>query len=116
MADVVALLTQVSTPIKIGWVFWLTWSIVQTAWYRRSRFAVPVSRPATRPHVERQGAGPSRKRPDAVATPKPSDAGNVVAVSSAPPRSNGVPPAAQPSASVDDFKDLDSWPQVPDPQ
>ena len=116
MADFVALLTQVSTPIKIGWVFWLTWSIVQTSWYRRSRFAAPVSRPAPRPQVERQGLRPSRKRPDAVATPKPSDAGNVVAVSNAPRPSNGVQPTPLESPSVDEFKDLDSWPPVPDPQ
>jgi hypothetical protein len=102
VADFVALLTQVSTPIKVGWVFWLTWSIVQTSWYRRSRFATPASRPAPRPQVERQGVGPSRRPADAV--------------SSAPPRSNGVPPAAQASMSVDDFKDLDLWPSVPDPQ
>jgi hypothetical protein len=110
VADFVALLTQVSTPIKIGWVFWLTWSIVQTSWYRRSHFAAPVSRPAPRPQV------PSRRRPDSVSTPKPSDVGNVVAGSNVPPRSNGVPPAAQASTSVDDFKDLDLWPPVPDPQ
>ena len=39
MTDLVTVASQISTPIKVGWVLWLIWLIVQIGSYRWLRQA-----------------------------------------------------------------------------
>ncbi len=42
MADLVGFASEIPMSIKVAWMLWLGWSIVQAAWFRRARVAAPV--------------------------------------------------------------------------
>jgi hypothetical protein len=42
MADLVGFAREIPMSIKIAWVLWMAWSVVQAAWFRRARVAAPV--------------------------------------------------------------------------
>jgi hypothetical protein len=49
VADVLALLSDVSLGVTVGWILWLTWVVFQIRWYRHARVAVAVVQPVRRP-------------------------------------------------------------------
>ena len=42
MADLVGFASEIPMSIKVAWILWLAWSIVQAAWFRRARVIAPV--------------------------------------------------------------------------
>ena len=42
MADLVGFAREIPMSIKVAWMLWLAWSVVQAAWFRRARVAAPV--------------------------------------------------------------------------
>jgi hypothetical protein len=49
VADFIFSLNHVATPIKLAWILWLVWAVVQVGWYRRARIALPVTPPMQAP-------------------------------------------------------------------
>ena len=41
MADLIDLMSGVSTVVRAGWIVWLMWAIVQIYWYRTAREMEP---------------------------------------------------------------------------
>jgi hypothetical protein len=37
MTDLIALVNQISTSVKVSWAVWLAWALIQIEWYRRGR-------------------------------------------------------------------------------
>ena len=61
MADFVGFASEIPMSIKIAWMLWMAWSIVQAAWFRRARVAAPVYQalpPRRRVPQERAAASP----------------------------------------------------------
>ena len=48
MSDITAVIGDLSTQIKVGWMIWVAWGVVLMGWYRHARVAVPVESLATR--------------------------------------------------------------------
>ena len=42
MADLVGFAREIPMSIKVAWMLWFAWSVVQAAWFRRARVAAPV--------------------------------------------------------------------------
>jgi hypothetical protein len=59
MAELIALLNEISTPLKLLWAVWLMWAVVQTVWYWRGRI-VPAPPPRS---VASYGSGQRRSAP-----------------------------------------------------
>jgi hypothetical protein len=59
MAELIALLNEISTPVKLLWAVWLIWAVVQTVWYRRGR-VIPPQPPRSVPSY---GSGQRRSAP-----------------------------------------------------
>jgi hypothetical protein len=56
MTDLFVLANQISTPVKIAWLLWLAWVVVQAASYRWARAAVPaVEEPVAATALDRNG-------------------------------------------------------------
>ena len=43
MSDIAALIGDLSTQLKIGWMIWFTWGVVLMGWYRHARVTAPVA-------------------------------------------------------------------------
>lgn len=95
MADVLVLANDVSMPIKVAWILWLTWSILQVGWYRRGRIAVPVSQPAPYARLERPRVEPPRYRAASATAPIPPAPGDVMATAS-----DATPPANRAKTTI----------------
>ena len=54
--DLMAILDDLSLPVKVAWGVWVMWAVVQAIWYWRSRPQDPVYRTA----VARQRPSSSR--------------------------------------------------------
>ena len=80
MADFVGFAREIPMSIKVAWVLWLAWSIVQAAWFRRARVTAPVYRAPVRRRIE----------PHRMAAEGPYD---VPRPPGAPVRGSEVPPA-----------------------
>ena len=39
MFELTAAVSDLSTPIKVGWTIWLAWGVVSLGWYRHARVA-----------------------------------------------------------------------------
>lgn len=107
MADVLALANDVSTPIKVAWILWLAWGIVQIGWYRRACIAVPVSQPAPHARLERDRVRPRRARSGSPSTPTPSAPGDVMAAAAdaTPPSNDAAPSGSTPEKVVPSVTD-----------
>jgi hypothetical protein len=44
--DLMAILDDLSLPVRVAWAVWFVWAIAQTVWYWRSRPQQPVYRTA----------------------------------------------------------------------
>jgi hypothetical protein len=44
--DLLAILDDLSQPVRVAWAVWFVWAVVQTVWYWRSRAQDPVYRTA----------------------------------------------------------------------
>lgn len=95
MAEVVVLANQIPMPIKVAWILWLVWTIVQVGWFRRARIAAPVWQPGPALRPERRRVVAQRGRSNLALTPKAADPGGVLAGASDVPR----PPASAVSGS-----------------
>jgi hypothetical protein len=42
VTDLIAVVNQISTSIKISWAVWLAWCLLQIQWYRRGRTIAPA--------------------------------------------------------------------------
>ena len=66
MSEAVALVAQLSAPIKVAWLLWMIWVVVQVVSYRRMRQPVPVSEPelsqAAQPHQVTTASRSRRRR------------------------------------------------------
>ena len=95
MADVVVLANQIPMPIKVAWILWLVWTIVQVGWFRRARIVAPVWQPGPALRPERRRVVPQRGRSNPALTPKTAAPGGVPAGASGVPG----PPASALSGS-----------------
>ena len=95
MADVVVLANQIPMPIKVAWILWLMWTIVQVCWFRRARIVAPVWQPGPALRPERRRVVPQRGRSNPASTPKAAATGGVLAGAYDVPR----PPASTVSGS-----------------
>ncbi len=82
--DVIALVNDISTPIKVSWILWFAWGIAQAGWYQRAHVTAPATAATPRPLPQRP-RGVARKRPDPVAAPAPAEPADVTATGSEPP-------------------------------
>ena len=60
MADLVGFAREIPMSIKVAWVLWLAWSIVQAAWFRRARVAAPIYEAPPRRRIEQHWAATSK--------------------------------------------------------
>jgi hypothetical protein len=82
--DLMAILDDLSQPVRIAWAVWFVWAVVQTVWYWRSRpqeavyrTAVPRTRSASRIAVAARAASSGSRSavrppvsPEAAPTPE----------------------------------------------
>ena len=59
-------LNGLSMPVKIGWLVWFVWSLVQIEWYLRVRSATPAVKPKNQ-RVRTNVMSPKRPAPAAMA-------------------------------------------------
>jgi hypothetical protein len=73
MGDWLELMSELSMPVKAGWLIWLVWGIVQVVWFRRTRTpaVVPVkaSKRSSRPSLSRRSRAEAPLDESAAATP-----------------------------------------------
>ena len=65
MSDVLGFANQLPMSIKLAWMFWLGWTLIQAGWFQRARVIAPVKPPQPQPppvprrKTERQPVGSS---------------------------------------------------------
>jgi hypothetical protein len=95
MAEVMALANGVgvSNPIKLAWILWFAWGLVQVGWYRRACVAAsPVWVPPARPERPQRPTRAPQQEPVAQVLPFEPAASQPVWPTS--PESEGAEPAA----------------------
>jgi hypothetical protein len=81
MSDLIALVNQISTSVKVSWAVWLAWALIQIEWYRRGRSLGPVvSAPRTPFRPDRQQVLPLRSWSDSPIWESAGSADSVVKV------------------------------------
>ena len=77
--ELLAIMDDLSLPVRVAWGVWFVWAILQTMWYWRSRPEEPVYRTtAARPRLSASRIAAARpassmSRPIARSTPSPTD-------------------------------------------
>ena len=60
MADLIDVVSQISTPVKVGWLICLAWAAMQLEWYRRVRTEKPEPEHRSAPARPEAVSGPAR--------------------------------------------------------
>jgi hypothetical protein len=82
MADLIGLINDISTSVKLAWIGMLVWGAVQFVWYRRAR-VLPGTAEASSSHSSPGHQFPSVTRPpetESIETPAPQVLGIAAAV------------------------------------
>ena len=43
MFEITAVISDLSTPVKLGWTLWFAWGVVSLGWYRHARVVAHVA-------------------------------------------------------------------------
>ena len=43
MFELMAVIGDLSTPVKVGWTLWFAWGVISFGWYRHARVAAYVA-------------------------------------------------------------------------